>query len=111
MRNILLTAKYLADQDNANEIQIDHIKKALESLVFSDIEIKNEALIYLQIEDIKNIQHIDEDKLNFIGKKPKIKFSNNVKEFISFFKSKNITSSTIITTLFYKNARDKEKMM
>lgn len=106
MKNILLTAKFLAAKDNSNEIKIKHIEKALETVEFIDDDIKQEIINYLNLSNVENIQHITEEELKDIQTKDKIVYGEKSKKFVAFLKSKGLTLKKPITKLYYENSKD-----
>lgn len=103
MKNILLTAKHLANKENSNKITIEHVKNALETLEFKNEHIKDEVWKYLNIKKVKQTQLINEEDLNEIATKPKISFGDKTKDFINFLKSKGFNTSDTFTKLYYKD--------
>lgn len=103
MRNILLTAKFLAKQNNANEITIEHLKDALKYLEFKDEKTKKEVYEYLSIENIDNTHLVNEKQLEAMASEPKITYGEKSKEFVEFLKSKGFSSNDSEITKIYSN--------
>lgn len=88
MKNILLTAKYLASQEDAEHITIEHIKTALKTLEFVDADIAKEVMGYLGIDEITQQQFLTQEDLDAVAKQPKIGYDEKAKRFVKFFKSR-----------------------
>lgn len=111
MKNLLLTAKYLAKQDNSDEIKIEYIKEALKYLEFIDIKIKKEIFEYLTIKTIENEHLIKEEDLEKIEQEPTIPYELKVKEFIQFLKLKGFFTKDCITRLYYDESKENAKLL
>ena len=103
MKNILLTAKFLAANEQSDKIKIEHIKKALQSLEFTDAKMRVVVRNYLKLPAIEMQQLVTQDDLDAIAKQPKINYGQKAKEFVEFLKSEGLTLKMTITKLHYKN--------
>ena len=103
MKNILLTAKFLAANEQSDKIKIEHIKKALHSLEFTDTEMRVVVRNYLKLPVIEMQQLVTQENLDVIAKQPKISYGEKAKEFVEFLKSQGLTLNKTITKLHYKN--------
>lgn len=107
MINILLSAKLLAKKANEKEIMLEHIKQAMQAVVFKDSDLSAEVLKYLKLENIENNQLVTEDELYQVKEEAKIDYSKETKDFLSFMKSKNIKQHDSVTEIYYANMEDK----
>ena len=105
MKNILLTAKFLAANEQSDKIKIEHIKKALQSLEFTDAEMRVVVRNYLKLPAIEMQQLVTQENLDAIAKQPKISYGEKAKEFVEFLKSQGLTLNKTITKLHYKNPK------
>ena len=97
MKNILLTAKLLASNDQADEISIEHIKAAMAALSFTD-EAKQQAIYeYLGLNDVVLTPLVTEAVLKAAAEQPKISYSEEVKAFVSFLKEQGLTLDDQVT--------------
>jgi SpoVK/Ycf46/Vps4 family AAA+-type ATPase len=109
MKTLLLTSKHIASKEKANEITIDHIITALESVVFLDSQLKQDVLDFIETADVEQTQHITEDELNAIASKPKILYTEGASDFVEFLKSKGFTLSDTISELYISDKESNYK--
>ena len=111
MRNILLTAKYLAHKEKSEEITKEHIVQALNSVNFFDFEVKEEILEYLDLEETQSESLITLTQLQEVSDLPKIKYSEEAKGFVQFLKEEGYSTNQQLTKLNENFAFNSKKLI
>lgn len=106
MKNILLTAKFLASKEGVEKIKLDHIKKALKSIVLVKEEYKEETYDKLGVNYYEKNQLITEEELVAIANKSTMYPDEEAKSFIDYLKSIGLNKSITISKLYYENKND-----
>ncbi|MBU3938046.1 AAA family ATPase, partial [bacterium] len=99
MRTLFLTAKRFAIDANAEQITLEHFKKALNTLEFVDNDAQKLICEYL---DVKQTLHQGYSKENIenASKYATVAFDDKVKEFKTFLESNGYALNTVATRLF-----------
>lgn len=98
MRNILLGAKYFAQQTNSVQITIEHLIKSLACLQAVDRKAYEQVLEVLQAEETDSRKPtFTLELLLETADKPRISYTSEVNDFIQTLKIKNYTISSKIT--------------